>query len=127
MTSMKCRMFSCLHHLLGMYDEYEMQDVFMSPPYQILNTFEVGKVYTQTIMVGDEERTTITTFEMVNNVSVPYGTFDDVIKVTFKTTDETRLGYYARNVGMIKSYKTSSNRTDVLLNITDGHTSQPPN
>ena len=91
----------------------------------MLSAVELGKEYIQTVLVGRKKVKVSTIFQKVNNVSVPYGTFDEVIKVTFKEPGETRLHYYAKGIGQIMQYKTSSDRTDELLDITDGHTSQP--
>jgi hypothetical protein len=73
-------------YLMGFYDENLRRDVAICPPYWIPNVVELGTEYTQEVQRGDEIVTAKTTFELVNvPVTVPYGTFDDVIKVTFKT------------------------------------------
>jgi hypothetical protein len=113
---------------VDVYDEDLRAEVFFSTPCRLFpNVVQLGTPVSVTCtsnppLLAEE------TFEIVNGVTVPYGTLDNVIKVTHTSIlNGTRIGWYAKGVGQIRDYKASSNSDHPLLNVTDGHTSRPAN
>lgn len=113
---------------VGYYDEDQRADVFFFTSCWLLpNVVQLGTPFSVTC-ASDPPTVVEETFELVNGVTVPYGTFDNVIKVTRTSVqDGTRIGWHAKGVGLIRDYKASTNRDHPLLNVTDGHTSRPTN
>lgn len=115
-------------YIVGYFDEDKGEDVFFSRPCLLLPFIIIpGTQYTQTCLDGKNTRVKLT-FNIENDMTVPYGNFDDVIRVDFNpNSDSSRIRWYAQGVGQIRAYKVESNRTDELLTITDGNEGQPEN
>ena len=94
------------------------------------NSVVPGKAYSLTCRIGTATKTVKITYTIVNDITVPYGTFNNALKTTQVSEGVTRINWYAKNVGHIKEYVAKPNktpRTDNLLRITEGNWTQPPN
>jgi hypothetical protein len=117
-------------YIVGFYDETQAQDVFFATPCLLLPfTVIPGTQYTQTCLDAKNAKVKVTfAINFEDGVTVPYGTFDDVLRVDVSaSSDSPRIRWYAQGVGQIKAYKVKSDRTDELLIITDGNGGQPAN
>ena len=117
-------------YYVGYYDgDNTDKDIFYSPPCLFFpNTVVPGKTYTLTCRSGTTTKTAKLTFVLVDGVTVPYGTFNNVVEVTQVSADGTRTNWYAQGVGHIKAYVVKPHkepREDDLLNITDGNIVRP--
>ncbi|SPD76422.1 hypothetical protein PITCH_A920050 [uncultured Desulfobacterium sp.] len=102
-------------YFVGYYDEEQMTDVFFPSPVLMYRT---NVVFGRDYSIGPFGNVT---YQLVSRpVTVPYGTFTEVIKVTMPDLDspkKSRIRWYARNVGEIKAYKQAPKRTDYLYDI----------
>ena len=119
-------------YLVGYYDgDGTKKDLFASPPCPLMpDTIVPGKEYALTCRIGTVTKTTKITYAIVDGITVPYGTFNGVVRVTMVSDGVTRIHWYAKNVGHIKDYVAKPNktpRTDDLIRITEGNWTQPPN
>ena len=119
-------------YYVGYYDgDNTGKDMFCSSPTLFFpNTVVPGKKYTVTCHSGTTTKTGNRTFTLVHGVTVPYGTYDNVVAITNVRTGETRTDWYAQGVGHIKEHTMKPTykqpREDDLINITDGNIVQPP-
>lgn len=117
-------------YFVGFYDdEDKMKDVFFPKPFLILRSnIEFGRTYVQRVAVSKNQSIVMRTkYELVRKMTVPQGTHENVIKVTWTVVNgENKIYWYALDTGMIREYNIVKKKNAELLNITDG-SSRPVN
>ena len=115
-------------YFVGYYDdEDKMNDVIFPSPFSILrSSIELGKTYIDKVKISSNKTIKMKTkHEVVGEITVPYATYDDVIKVTWTVVKgEHKIFWYAKNIGMIKECNIIKNKCAELINITEP--SDPP-
>jgi hypothetical protein len=119
-------------YFVGFYDGDDTgTEIFCSPPCLFFPATVVrGTQYTKTCQLGTTTAIVKMTFDLVNDITVPYGAFNNVLKVTQVNGGVTRTNWYAQGVGHIREYvkkPSKAPRTDELIHITDGNYFQPEN
>jgi len=110
-----------LLYLIGFYDEDLEEDGMIEPPvFGCRSSVKLGKYYSQEVVYNGETIKIKIKYELVNGITVPYGTYNDVIKLTQKITRRGKVVmWFAKNIGKIKETDDSSKRIENLQDITD--------
>lgn len=110
-------------YFVGHYDEDLMKDVIFPSPFIMLRSnVELGKTYIDKVVIGKNQTGKIKTkYEVVRGITVPYGTYDNVIKVTWTVVKgNNNIFWYAKDIGKIRENNITKKRIEELINITDG-------